>query len=76
MSEMPATASVVPPDVAHSLKAVLDSGVAKTLCLVGFALVAMVVGMGVARRRVRASARGPLLATEAPEAVQPASCEA
>ncbi|CAE7866768.1 RRP6, partial [Symbiodinium microadriaticum] len=75
VSEMPATASVVPPDVAHSLKAVLDSGVAKTLCLVGFALVAMVVGMGVARRRVRASARGPLLATEAPEAVQPASCE-
>lgn len=76
VSEMPATASVVPPDVAHSLKAVLDRGVAKTLCLVGFALVAMVVGMGVARRRVRASARGPLLATEAPEAVQPASCEA
>jgi len=73
VSEMPATASVGPPDVAHSLKAVLDSGVAKTLCLVGFALLAAVV-VGVAKRTLRTpAARGPLLATES---AQPASCEA
>eukprot|EP00439_Symbiodinium_sp_Y106_P012117 s7589_g1.t2 len=72
VSEMPATASVGPPDVAHSLKAVLDSGVAKTLCLVGFALLAAVV-VGVAKRTLRTpAARGPLLATES---AQPASCE-